>query len=232
MTFNLIPAGTFMMGSPSDEPGRVSNETQHQVTLTNSFYMQTTEVTQGQWEAVMGSNPSYHDECGADCPVEYVSWNDIQNFITALNALGDGTYLLPTEAEWEYSARAGSTTAFANGDITETLCAYDPNLDLMGWYCGNSGNTTRSVAQKEANDWGLYDMHGNVYEWCQDWYGNYTTDSLIDPEGPSTGSLRVVRGGSWNYDAWRCRSAYRNRGFLDYRYNYVGFRLVLSPGQQ
>jgi len=133
MKFVLIPAGTFTMGSPSTEPGRYSSEDpQHQVTL-SSFYMQTTEVTQGQWKAVMGSNPSYFSTCGDNCPVEQVSWNDIQTFITALNSRGEGTYRLPTEAEWEYAARANSTTAFANGGITNTSCSpVDTNLDAMG----------------------------------------------------------------------------------------------------
>jgi len=141
MTFNLIPAGTFTMGSPEDEPGRNDNETQHQVTLTQAFYMQTTEVTQGQWEAVMGENPSSFQDCGDNCPVEAVFWDDIQGFIAKMNERGEGTYRLPTEAEWEYAARAGSTTAFANGGIPETVCGYDPNLDEMGWYCGNSDVT-------------------------------------------------------------------------------------------
>lgn len=164
MTFNRIPTGTFMMGSPEDEPMRDSDETQHQVTLTNSYYMQTTEVTQGQWKAVMGSNPSWFSDCGDDCPVEEVSWDDVQEFITELNKLGQGTYRLPTEAEWESAARAGSMTAFANGDITETGSGYDPNLDAMGWYSCNSDSKTHPVAQKQPNAWGLYDMHGNVWE--------------------------------------------------------------------
>ena len=227
MAFVKIPAGTFMMGSPSNEPGRDSNETQHQVTLTQSFYMQTTEVTQGQWEAVMGSNPSIFANCGDDCPVERVSWNDVQNFIEEMNKRGEGTYALPTETQWEYSARAGSTTTFANGDITETGCGYDPNLDLMGWYCGNSGNKIHPVAQKEPNVWGLYDMHGNVFEWCQ---GEYSSNSATDPVGPSTGSLRVFRGGRWSGYAQFCRSAYRYGIWPGYRSHSLGFRLVLSPG--
>ena len=123
MTFNLIPAGRFIMGSPSDEPGHWDEEYRHQVTLTQSYYMQTTEVTQGQWKAVMGSNPSRFSDCGDDCPVERVSWNDVQDFISELNKRGEGSYRLPTEAEWEYAARAGTTTAFANGDITKTVTA-------------------------------------------------------------------------------------------------------------
>ena len=246
MTFNLIPSGTFTMGSPTNELGRGSDETQHQVTLTQSYYMQTTEVTQGQWRSVMGSNPSYFSNCGDDCPVEYVTWNDVQSFITAMNQRGEGTYRLPTEAEWEYAARAGSTTAFANGGITVSdSCDYDPNLDVMGWYCGNSDVTysgclnlsggtcagPHPVASKQANAWGLYDMHGNVNEWCQDRYDDYPTSAVTDPTGPSSGSYRERRGGSWAHYANGCRSARRLIYKPDYRDNNSGFRLVVLPGQ-
>ena len=231
MTFHLIPAGTFTMGSPGSELGRGTDETQHQVTLTQSYYMQTTEVTQGQWRAAMGSNPSYFSNCGDDCPVEKVSWNDIQSFITKMNQSGEGTYRLPTEAEWEYAARAGSTSAFSNGGITETMCGYDQSLDAMGWYCGNDSSTTSPVALKQPNAWGLYDMHGNVMEWCQDWYGVYPTGSVTDPVGPLTGSDRVRRGGSYNSIVELCRSA--DRGFANpgARLDSFGFRLVALPGQ-
>ena len=230
MTFQLIPAGTFTMGSPTNELGRDSDEIQHQVTLTQAYYMQTTEVTQGQWRSVMGSNPSDFANCGDNCPVENVSWDDIQSFITAMNQRGDGTYRLPTEAEWEYAARAGSTSAFANGGISVTDCSYDPNLDAMGWYCGNASSTTHSVGGKQPNAWGLYDMHGNVWEWCQDWYGGYPTGAVTDPTGPSSGSDRVLRGGSWSYRARNGRSA--GRGILPGgRSRNCGFRLVVLPGQ-
>jgi len=228
MSFQLIPAGTFTMGSPLDEAGRDDDETQHQVTLTQ-FYIQTTEVTQNQWITVMGSNPSSFSGC-SDCPVEQVSWNDVQTFITNLNNQGEGIYRLPTEAEWKYAARAGSTTAFANGDITYYAdmieCKYDSNLDAMGWYCYNS-SSTQSVGQKDPNAWGLYDMHGNVYEWCEDWYGTYPLSSVTDPTGPLSGSYRVFRGaGWWNYARY-CRSAYRSGETPDYIGNVLGFRLVL-----
>ncbi|MFC1858759.1 SUMF1/EgtB/PvdO family nonheme iron enzyme [Thermodesulfobacteriota bacterium] len=232
MTFKLISAGTFTMGSPTDpiEPGRLSEETQHQVTITQPFYMQAREVTQGQWQAVMGSNPSHFQNCGDDCPVEYVSWLDVQMFISQLNNRGEGAYRLPTEAEWEYAARAGSGTAFANGDISEHQQYCDnTNLDMMGWYCGNANSTTHPVAQKEPNDWGLYDMHGNVWEWCQDWYGDYSSGSVTDPTGPSGGNSRVLRGGSWNRYARDCRSAYRlsySPVFVSY---FLGFRLLRIP---
>jgi len=227
MEFVDIEPGTFMMGSPED----VSDETQHEVTLTEGYYMQTTEVTQGQWQAVMGENPSYFDNCGENCPVENVSWNDAQDFIDELNTMGEGIYRLPTEAEWEYAARAGSTTAFANGQITETECGHDPNLDAMGWYCGNSEDKTHPVAQKQANAWGLYDMHGNVWEWCQDWNESYPPGPVTDPVGPSSGTFHVIRGGSWHHYASYCRSDYRS--FMSYpgsRFYFNGFRLVRAPG--
>jgi len=230
MTFNLIPAGTFTMGSPSDELGRDNDEgPQHQVTLTQSFYMQTTEVTQAQWGAVMGSNPSYFSSCPS-CPVEKVSWNDVEDFIAAINQRGEGTYSLPTEAQWEYAARAGTTWAFYYGGISVTDCSYDPNLDNIGWYCYNSDSKTHPVAQKAPNSWGLYDMSGNVWEWCQDWYNGsyYSSSPSTDPTGPSAGSYRVLRGGRWGGDAGGCRSANRYYGTPDSR-DHVGFRLLRQP---
>ena len=233
-TFNLLPAGTFTMGSPSDELGRYSDEgPQHQVTLPQPFYMQTTEVTQAQWESVMGSNPSYFSECPT-CPVEQVSWNDVQDYITQMNLRGEGAYSLPTEAQWEYAARAGSTTAFYNGGITETGCDYDQNLNAIGWYCYNSDDEIHPVAQKSPNAWGLYDMSGNVWEWCSDWYASdyYSNSPMDDPQGPSTGSYRVARGGSWDNIVRYCRAAVRYYFWPDYRYGSIGFRLVLFSGQQ
>ncbi len=231
MTFVYIKPGTFTMGSPQDEPGRDSDENQHKVTLTKGFYMQTTEVTQAQWRAVMGKSPSHFKNCGIDCPVERVSWNLVQNFISKLNKRERNiTYRLPTEAEWEYAARAGSPTAFANGGISDTKCNYDDNLADMGWYCGNSNRKTHPVAQQRSNAWGLYDMHGNVWEWCQDWFGDYPSESVIDPTGPSVGLFRVIRGGSWSSEASSCRSADRGMCFpyvdID---NDKGFRLVREP---
>ncbi len=231
MTLVRIPAGTFMMGSPEDEPGRYWDEKQHQVTLTRDYYMMTTEVTQAQWEAVMGENPSWFKNCGGNCPVEDVSWDDVQVFITSLNAMEGRTYRLPTEAEWEYAARAGSTTALYNGPIQILGYRNAPALDPIAWYGGNSGVSyagawdssgwsekqynhnragTHPVAQKQPNAWGLYDMSGNVWEWCQDWYGDYPDGAVVDPEGADTGSSRVIRGGGWYGNARYCRSAYRN----------------------
>jgi formylglycine-generating enzyme required for sulfatase activity len=233
MTFILLPAGTFTMGSPSDEPGADSDEDewpQHQVTLTQPFYMQQTEVTQAQWEAVMGSSPSYFSGCPT-CPVEKVSWDDVQVFLGYMNARGEGTYDLPTEAQWGYAARAGSITAFYNGGITETGSGYDPNLDAIGWYTYNSGSETHPVAQKTPNAWGLYDMTGNVWEWCQDWYSSsyYDSSPSTDPAGPSSGSNRVNRGGSWYSTAGYSRSAFRNYYSPTARYIHLGFRLTRQP---
>jgi len=242
MTFKLIPSGIFTMGSPggvseypigsgitpAEELGREVDETPHEVTLTKSYYMMSTEVTQGQWEAVMGSNPSYFPACGSDCPVEQVSWNDAQTFIANLNAMGEGTYRLPTEAEWEYAARAGTGTAFSNGGITVADCTLDSNLDAIGWYCFNSSGITQQVAQKNANIWGLYDIHGNVWEWVEDWYSGIPgDDSVTDPTGPASGSDRNLRGGSWGNFAIYCRSAFRGSGGApDYSDGQIGFRLV------
>jgi formylglycine-generating enzyme required for sulfatase activity len=191
--------------------------------------MQTTEVTQGQWQAVMGSNPANSKSCGADCPVEQVSWNAIQTFIATLNGLGDGHYRLPTEAEWEYAARAGSITAFANGEITQPT-GNDPVLNLMGWYTQNRGSTTHAVGSQDANEWGLYDMHGNVWEWVQDWYGPYGSKAVVDPQGPTNTRLfRVFRGGGWYDYARGCRSATRSKDTPGSSYDNRGFRLLRTP---
>ena len=231
MNFKLIPAGTFVMGSPGNEPGRDSDESQHQVTLSRSFYMQTTEVTQGQWKAVMGSNKSNFSECGLDCPVERVSWEEVQDFIAKLNQLSGLKYRLPTEAEFEYAARAGTTGALANGELTEIWCEEDKNMNEIGWYCGNAKDKTHSVGLKKANAWGLYDMHGNLWEWCQDsWDGaDYSTEPVIDPLSTKSTDGRVIRGGSWHDYAWHTRSANRDWCVFHYRNEFVGFRLVLSP---
>jgi len=235
-TFVLLPAGTFTMGSPLDEPGKDSldENPQHQVTLTQSFYMQQTEVTQAQWEAVMGSNPSYFSGCPS-CPVEQVSWNDVQVYITQMNLMGEGTYSLATEAQWEYAIRAGSTTAFYNGEITSYSdmyeCNYDGYLAAIGWYCDNSENQTQPVARKTPNAWGLYDMSGNVTEWVQDWYDGsyYDASPSNDPTGPSSGSFRVARGGDWYSEARECRSAYRGLYDPDFSDLTLGFRLTRKP---
>jgi formylglycine-generating enzyme required for sulfatase activity len=229
MNFVYIFPGTFIMGSPSDEPGRDSDETQHEVTLTQGYFIQTTEVTQGQWKTIMGNNPSHFSACGDNCPVENITWNDAQNFIEKLNQKEKtDKYRLPTEAEWEYAARAGSTTALPNGQMIETGCGYDENMDKMGWYCGNTDNT-KPVAQKRPNDCWIFDMHGNVWEFCQDWFGEYPVDSVVDPVGPDSGQYRVLRGGSWRSPgANSSRSASRHSISSKSVYDNVGLRLVFT----
>ncbi|MEI7637978.1 MAG: formylglycine-generating enzyme family protein [Syntrophus sp. (in: bacteria)] len=218
--FVLIPAGTFTMGSPSGELGRFNDESpQRRVTISQSFYVQTTEVTQGEWQRVMGNNASHFNSCGDDCPVENVNWNDVHDFIRRLNRQeGTDKYRLPTEAEWEYTARAGTTKRFYSGDN-------DDDLSRAGW-CGNSRSRTHPVGQKTPNSWGLYDMHGNVWEWVQDWKGDYPAGSVTDPTGPSSGSYRVNRGGSWNNDVRSCRAANRGGYTPDFRNYRLGFRLA------
>jgi formylglycine-generating enzyme required for sulfatase activity len=162
--------------------------------------------------------------------VEQVSWEDAQQFIQKLNQKeSTNKYRLPTEAEWEYACRAGSTTAFPNGGITETNCSRDPNLDPMGWYCGNSNNMIQPAAQKKPNAWGLYDMLGNVQEWCQDWFGPYPDDEVVNPKGPKKGSYRVMRGGVWYSPARDTRCASRFGSPPHYRFQHIGFRLCMTP---
>jgi len=221
--FVLIPAGTFMMGSPEDEIGRWDNETLHQVTISKPFYLQTTPVTQRQWEVVMGSNPSF--EIGENQPVERVSWNDVQEFISKLNTQSGKNYRLPTEAEWEYACRAGSTGKYCFGD-DETI------LGEFAWYLDNSDFDTHPVGLKRPNDWGLYDMHGNVWEWVQDWYGVYPSSSVTDSEGPSSDSCRVLRGGWANNRAMYSRAAIRSRNNPDFRSLDYGFRVAVSVGRR
>jgi formylglycine-generating enzyme required for sulfatase activity len=230
MEFVLIKPSKFVMGSPESEPGRYGGEKPHRVNLTKPFYLMTTEVTQGQWQALMDNNPSSHKGCGESCPVEQVSWEDVQQFIRELNHKeGTDKYRLPTEAEWEYACRSGSTTAFPNGPITTLHCGADPNLDAIGWYCGNAGDITKPVAGKKPNAWGLHDMLGNVQEWCQDWFGPYPDDEVVDPKGPKKGSYRVMRGGVWYSPARDVRCASRFGSPPHYRFGYIGFRLCMTP---
>ncbi len=234
MSFVYIPPGTFMMGSPADETGHISSgvnsEVQHQVTLTQGFYMQTAEVTQGQWKSVMGYNPSYFESLGDDYPVETVSWSNAQAFIDAINAMGEGTYRLPTEAEWEYSARAGTTTPFAFGTCLSTSQAnYQGNHPYGDCQPGIKREQTTKVASLGKNVWGLYDMHGNVEEWCEDFLAGYPSRPLIDPAGPDSGVRRVLRGGDWLNGEGACRSASRHGMAADWRWHYTGFRIVYSP---
>ncbi len=228
MKFVYINPGNFMMGSPSSEPDRDSDEKQHRVTLTKGFYMQTTEVTQGQWQEVMGYNPSKFSICGDNCPVENVSWNDVQEFIKKLNKRsGKLKYRLPTEAEWEYACRAGTDTPLAfDGCLSTNQVNYDGNYAQEGCPKGEYREKTVPVESFPPNAWGLYDMHGNVWEWCQDRYGVYPSGSVTDPKGPVLGLTRVDRGGSWFNGAWGCRSANRDGGTPDLRFFNLGFRLV------
>jgi formylglycine-generating enzyme required for sulfatase activity len=217
------------MGSPVKEKFRSKNETLHKVILTKPFYLQTTEVTQAQWIEIMGENPSQFTDCGRDCPVENVSWDDCREFVKRLNQRENtDKYRLPDEAEWEYACRAGRTAAFANGAITESGCGHDPNLGKIGWYCANAWRKTHPVGRKKKNNWCLYDMHGNVWEWCQDWYGQYPKGVVINPKGADFGPKRVIRGGSFRNYAENCRSAYRFAYRADLRVNNVGLRMARS----
>ena len=242
----LIPAGTFRMGNITNNSYGDSDEKPvHEVTITQPFWMSRTEVTQAQYEAVMGTNPSKFK--GADLPVERVSWYEAVEFCNALsqqegldtcysgsgsNTVCDFTangYRLPTEAEWEYACRGGEETDFYTGNMTNSSCnPLDPALDRAGWYCGNADDSTRTVGQKEPNGFGLYDMHGNVNEWCWDWFDSdfYAASPAEDPRGPGSGTRRVLRGGSWVFFARFCRSAGRYTKDPDNRNFNFGFRFV------
>lgn len=230
VSFNMvrIPAGEFMMGSPSDEPGRKDDETQHLVRITQAFWLGETQVTQGLWMAVMGDNPSYFDDWGLNFPVEQVSWEDCQVFIQRLNReIQGGGFRLPTEAEWEYACRAGTTTPFYTGQCLNTDEAnYRGVLPMEGCQEGEDRCSPITVASFRPNAWGIYDIHGNVWEWCQDWYDDYPHGTATDPEGPSEGASRVLRGGSWSVSAELCRSALRIYVWPDFRYINLGLRLA------
>jgi formylglycine-generating enzyme required for sulfatase activity len=215
MELVLIRPGTFTMGSDA-----CSNATPHKVTITKPFYLGKFEVTQEQWQAVTGSNPSNFK--GTKQPVESVSWEDCRIFLRELQTKLPGQkFRLPTEAEWEYACRAGSTTTYCYGDDDIRLGGY-------AWYDQNSDNTAHPVGEKKPNAWGLHDMHGNVREWCADWYGDYPNGEATDPTGPGSGSIRVLRGGPWNGVPGTCRSANRLRESPGRRFTNVGFRLCLD----
>ncbi len=232
------------MGSPASEAGRLSDETQHAVSLTKGFFIGKYLVRQGEYLTVVtnASNPSYFNgmqgtnNYGTDLsrPVEQLSWDEATNYCALLTLAehqagrlpGNWVYRLPTEAEWEFACRAGTTTAFSYGD--------DPgytNLTNYAWYLANSQGTTHDVGQKLRNSWGLYDVHGDVYEWCLDWYDVYPVGAVIDPQGPSSGFDRVFRGGSWDYSGRYCRSAGRYQADPGFAYSYLGFRVVAAPVQ-
>jgi len=252
-----IPAGTFMMGSPTNEPCRYPDETQHQVTLTNSFEIMATEVTQGQFQALMGYNPSKKTACGSDCPVDWVSWYEAAAYCNALSTArglpqcyactGSGSavscsevtsyagakvyecpgYRLATEAEWEYSYRAGTTTALHSGPIT-VCTGVDPNADKIAWYKQNAGGTPHPVAQKSPNAWSLHDMSGNAWEWCHDWLQTDLGPSPVtDPWGAPSGTGRIARGGSWMHNPQYLRAGLRGgHNIPTARESYLAFRCV------
>ncbi len=229
MEFVWIPPGEYMRGgrlSPKEAAKKYERRASwyerehplHEVRLTEGFWMAKTPVTQAQYERMTGENPSFF--VGENRPVERVSWDDAVGFAEKLSERGEGTFRLPTEAEWEYACRAGTETQFYFGDDAEQLGDY-------AWYSGNSDNETHPVASKEPNDWGLYDMHGNVWEWCADWFGDYPSEPVTDPTGPDTGVRRVVRGGSWSNSPRYCRSASRYGDMPHNQYRF-GFRVALD----
>jgi formylglycine-generating enzyme required for sulfatase activity len=276
-----VEAGEFVMGIPGRElallpsgvwehlsewaglAGTMSDETQHIVTISQPYLIGTTEVTQAQWRAVMGFDTSGHDTCGADCPVEHLSWYDALLFCNTLSKLeglrpcylglevkavadevhvvqaqaswdpGCDGYRLPSEAEWEHAARAGSKTSFPGGWLTNLSCAQDPALDVVGWYCGNTEEQhPRPVRGKAPNAWGLHDVHGNVWEWVWDWHGAYPRGPVTDPVGPTDGEVRVDRGGAFDSPIEDCTSAVRG-DLPPWAFDEnQGFRVARSLGQE
>ncbi len=231
MEFVYIPPGEFMMGSPKTEKNRDETERLHKVIISKGFYMQTTEVTQGQWKRIMGYNPSHFNNCGDSCPVENVTWNEVQEFIRRLNKREHtNAYRLPTESEWEYVCKTGSSSPIESGSLVVPgcdSCGCSQVLNRIGWYFGNSNHVTHPVAMKEPNLYGIYDMHGNVWEWCSDWQAEYPQEPVVvDPKGPPTGNAKIRRGGAWNHYAMFARCSYRSWASPLNRYPDTGFRLV------
>ena len=215
-----VRGGTFTMGATSEQGSDAESDEKpaHNVTL-RDYYIGKTEVTQALWEAVMGNNPSWFK--GENQPVEMISWNDCKEFISKLNSLTGKRFRMPTEAEWEYAARGGSKSRGYKYSGSNTL-------DDVAWYWDNSGRKTHPVGTKSPNELGLYDMSGNVYEWCSDWDGDYSSAEQTNPKGPDSGAYRVYRGGSWYCDAKLCRCSGRHDYGPDYRGSYLGLRLCLS----
>jgi formylglycine-generating enzyme required for sulfatase activity len=214
-----VPGGTFMMGSPSNGKDRNNDEVQHQVMLTKGYWIGKYEVTQEQWQAVMGNNPANKFGVGNRYPVYYVSWNDCQEFIQKLNSLTGQNFALPTEAQWEYAARGGPSSK-------GYVYSGSNNINDVAEYYGNNNKSTKPVGGRQANELGIYDMSGNVWEWCEDWIADYPGGSVTNPTGPSNGSYRVVRGGCWYSKARYCRSADRGNFDPSDRDYSLGFRLV------
>lgn len=228
------PAGDFLMGSPESEADRHDDETQHEVTLTHGFWLAKTECTQEQWQSVMGTNPSKFK--GEMLPVETVSWNDTEEWTEKMNeqhSLPEGwEWSLPTEAQWEYACRAGTETATAFGNsLSSSQANFNGGYPYGGAAKGSYLEKTMKVGSYEPNVWGFYDMHGNVWEWCQDWYGEYPSGSVADPKGAPDSSWRVARGGSWSIHGYVCRSATRIWIIPGHRYDGLGFRPAVSPTQ-
>lgn len=220
ITMVSIAGGCFQMGDTHG--GGFSDEKPLHEVCVSDFAIGTYEVTQGEWRRVMGKNPSHFSSCGDDCPVENVSWDDVQKFIKKLNRSTGGSFRLPTEAEWEYAARSGGREEkYSGGD----------DADAVAWYEGNSGGTPHPVGQKQANGLGIHDMSGNVWEWVSDWYGGYGTERQQAPAGPATGSFRVYRGGGWSLDLWSIRTTNRAYSVPGKRVINLGFRLASPPLQ-
>ncbi len=223
MEFALISIGEFIVDAPSDNGDNDPNTAPtHRVRISKPFYMSVYEVTQGQYQKVMGTNPSrFQDPEDPNRPVDTVSWRNAQMFCQKLSSIDAGRYRLATEAEWEYACRAGTTTAYYWGDDFD---------DRYAWAISNSEAATHEVGTGLRNAWGLHDMAGNVAEWCQDWYGPYdsTSTGQVDPNGPSEGVYRILRGGSWGHTPASCRSAYRNWHTPDHKYDDCGIRVVLE----
>jgi formylglycine-generating enzyme required for sulfatase activity len=227
MEFVLLEPGSFTMGSPLDEPMREAQEVEHEVQLTRPFYLGRFEVTQGEWQAVMGENPSRYLECGPECPVETVNYHDVQAFIAALSELSGESYRLPTEAEWEYACRAGGSTVFGLGDaISSTEANFDGREPYPGAEEGRFHGGTTPAGTFPANKWGLHDLNGNVWEWVEDEHCPYPDEAVVDPLGRCDSELLVIRGGSWYYgpDSARCALRYTHRPVDDGP--SLGFRLV------
>ena len=226
--FLYVAPARFRMGSAPDLAGRQRDETLHEVEITRGFYLGRYEVTQKEWQEIMDHNPSQFAECGPRCPVETVNYFVIQEFITRLEERSAGNlFRLPTEAEWELACRAGTESAFSSGDtLTTDQANFDGRYPAIGGPPGSFRGAPSPVGSHPPNPWGFYDLHGNVWEWCGDWYGEYPAGPVRDPAGPPQGELRVIRGGSWAFDGNSARSALRYTHAPEDDGYSLGFRLV------